>query len=310
MGPQLFLDDVWQITCGVSAKSVFAEELLYETLVSSGIERQDIVEQTKGNRREIVLFHRTLKSAKGLFAKIQSLNLRGVRVSLKYLKKSDWQERWKKGIKPFALTATIDVVPRWSAAKYKKRNKFPVFIDTNLAFGTGLHETTRFMAQLIENSRGKFSSFLDVGTGSGILVVIAKFCGAKKLTAIDIDRQSIAVAKTNLAANHVKNVRLLCADVERWKHAKRYDFVAANLVTDDLVNFGNKLVGLVLPQKYLAVSGISLKNLARLQKSFRALPLKKIKVLRGKEWAAVLYQRKADLESPFKANCAIEAPNN
>ncbi len=285
-------DKTWQITCRLLKDKDFAGQTLYGSLLAAGIKPQDIVEQVKANRREIVLFPATSLLAQKSLAKIKSLNLRNVRVSLKVLKKSDWQERWKKGIKPFSLTQSIIVVPRWNSVKYKKQNKFPIYIDTNLAFGTGLHETTRFMAQIIESCRGKFCSFLDVGTGSGILVIVAKFCGAQKLTAIDIDRQSIAVAKTNLAANDVVNVKLLCADVQKWKHAKRYDFVAANLVTDDLVNFGNKLVSLVAPQKYLAVSGISLKNLPRLQKSFKQLPLKKIKVLRGKEWSAVLYRRK------------------
>ncbi len=284
-------DKTWQITCRLLSNEDFACQALYGRLLAAGIKPHDIVEQVKGNRREIVLFPATSLLAQKLLAKIKSLNLRGVRLSLKVLKKSDWQERWKKGIKPFSLTDHIVVVPRWNAVKYKPQNKFPIYIDTNLAFGTGLHETTRFMAQLIESCRGKFCSFLDVGTGSGILVIVAGFYGAQKMTAIDIDRQSIAVAKTNLAANNVVNVKLLCADLPKWKHRESYDFVAANLVTDDLVNFGRKLVNLVVPNKYLAVSGILLKNLARLQKSFRQLPLKKIKVLRGKEWSAVLYKR-------------------
>lgn len=285
-------DKTWQLTCRLLADEDFACELLYGRLIALGVKLQDIVEQIKGPRREIVFFPSSQILAQKLLAKIRSLKLRGVRVSLKVLKKSDWQTRWKKGIKPFALTERIIVVPRWNTAKYRKeQNKFPIYIDTNLAFGTGLHETTSFMARLIETCRGKFCSFLDVGTGSGILVIVAKFCEAQKLTAIDIDRQSIAVAKTNLAANDIKNVKLLSADLAKWNNKATYDFVAANLVTDDLVNFGQKLVSLVAQQKYLAVSGISLKNLPRLQKSFQQLPLKKIKVFRGKEWSAVLYQR-------------------
>lgn len=286
------LNKTWQVTCRLVGHEDFAEDLLYEVFVSLGLSLVDIVQHIRSNQREIFCFSSTLNQAKKLQATIRSLKLKGVIVSLKVRYKKDWQDRWKKGVKPFALTAHIDVVPRWTASKYQKTNKFPIYIDTNLAFGTGLHETTRFMAQLIEARRGEFVSFLDVGTGSGILAIIARHCGAQKITAIDIDQQSIVVAQANLKANRVEKVKLQCADVQTWRHKTRYDFVAANLVTDDLLNLGTRLVALVKAQKFLAVSGISLKNLPRLLKAFRALPLKKIKMIRGQQWSAVLYQRK------------------
>lgn len=290
--PKKIPNKTWQITCRLVCDQDFAEELLYEVFVSLGISFVDIVQQVRRNQREIVCFSSILNQAKKLQSTIRSLKLKGVIVSLKVLHKKDWQDLWKKGIKPFALTANIDIVPRWTSAQYQKTNKFPVYIDTNLAFGTGLHETTRFMAQLIELRRGDFISFLDVGTGSGILAIIAHHWGAKKITAIDIDQQSMAVAQANFKANRVEKVKLKCADVQTWRHKAQYDFVAANLVTDDLLNFGTRLVALVKPQKFLAVSGISLKNLPRLLKAFAELPLKKIKVIRGQQWSSVLYQRK------------------
>lgn len=291
MSRPIVCGQIWQIRCRLLVPSEFSRKLLYAVLVESGFKPQEIVEEVTAQHQEIAFFPTSEALAKRILAKIKSLNLKNVRVSLKLLKKSDWQDRWKKGVKPFALTKTIDVVPRWSNVPYRKRAKFSVFIDTNLAFGTGLHETTRFMAELIESCRGSFSTFLDVGTGTGILVVVASFCGAKNLSAIDIDPQSIATAKTNLLANHILNAKLLRADLSKWQHKGNYDFVAANLVTEDLVSFGKKLAALVAPQKYLAVSGISIKNLPRLQKSFGMLPLKKIKVLRGKQWAAMLYKK-------------------
>lgn len=290
--PKKIPNKTWQVTCRLVCDEDFAEELLYEVFVSLGINLVDIVQQVSRNQREIVCFSPTLHQAKKLQSTIRSLKLKGVSVSLKVLHKKDWQDRWKKGIKPFVLTPNIDIVPRWTSAQYQKTKKFPVYMDTNLAFGTGLHETTRFMAQLIELRRGDFISFLDVGTGSGILAIIAHHWGANKITAIDIDQHSMAVAQANFKANGVEKVKLQCADMQTWRHKTQYDFVAANLVTDDLLTFGARLVALVKSQKFLAVSGISLKNLPRLLKAFRALPLNKLKVIRGQQWSAVLYQRK------------------
>ncbi len=188
------------------------------------------------------------------------------------------------------MTKTIDIVPRWAEVHYRKGTRRPLYIDTNLAFGTGLHETTRFMARLIEE-HADYSSFLDVGTGTGILAMVASFCGAKTIDAIDIDSQSIRVAKENLKANQIKNVKAFRADLSKWSGRKTYDFVAANLVTHDLIGFGRQLVNRVKKGKFLAVSGISLKKLPELRKQFKALPLSEKKIIRGKEWSAILYRR-------------------
>lgn len=283
-------DNVWQILCEVESDAA-AGELVYAILLQLGIDPQDIVERTQGDLTETSVFVSTRGKATKLIADIQNLNLKDLNVSIKELRKNDWQDQWKKGIKPFALTKTIDVIPRWVEPRLRPTRKFPIYIDTNLAFGTGLHETTRFMSQIIEICRGKFDSFLDIGTGSGILVIVARYCGAKDITAIDIDPQSVKVAKENLAANNVVGVKVFTKDFARSTERKTYDFVAANLVTHDLMGFGKSFARRVKEGRFLAVSGISLKNLPALKKSFAKLSLREVKTLKGKEWAAVLYQK-------------------
>jgi ribosomal protein L11 methylase PrmA len=84
---------------------------------------------------------------------------------------------------------------------------------------------------------------------------------------------------------------MAAVDFARWRTTTRYDFVAANLVTHDLLMFGPKLTTMVNPGKFLAMSGISLKNLSKIKRSFRQQPLRLLKTASGKEWAALLYQR-------------------
>lgn len=281
---------IWQVTCRFVRPDNTADEL-NGILTGWGIDPRQIVEQTVKGRQEILVFPPDRKRARNLYQRLKSFEFPGVKFSIKSLKKADWQDRWKKGIRTFRLTRRFDVVPGWTKTAYRRKNRTPVYIDTNLAFGTGLHETTRFMALLIEECAGKFETFLDVGSGSGILAIIGYFCGAKEISAFDIDRQSLKVARENFKANKVKKVRLLCADLARWKSGKKFDFVAANLVTDDLIDLGKKLVDLVKPGQYLAVSGISVKNLSRFQKVFSKYRLKKIRVLRGQDWSAILFQK-------------------
>ena len=84
---------------------------------------------------------------------------------------------------------------------------------------------------------------------------------------------------------------LKVADIHHYPSRKRYDLVAANLVTHNLIKAGRKLVSLVRPGKYLAVSGISLENISVLKKAFRKYPLRPLQIVKGKEWAAVLYKK-------------------
>ena len=163
-------------------------------------------------------------------------------------------------------------------------------MDTLLSFGTGLHETTRFMAQFIEDNRGKFKSFLDIGTGTGILAIVALKYGGQDVLGIDIDQLSVQAALDNMKANQ-SYFKAQRADIKKYRSKKVYDFVAANLITEDLIEHAQKIVGFVKEGGLLAVSGISLDNLNRSRKAFSTFPLKCLKISKGKQWSGLLFQR-------------------
>jgi ribosomal protein L11 methyltransferase len=164
-------------------------------------------------------------------------------------------------------------------------------MDTLLSFGTGLHETTRFMAQFIEDRRGNFKSFLDIGTGTGILALVALKYGAQKVQGIDIGALSVQAARDNMKANQLI-FKVLRADIKKYPSKEKYDFVAANLITEDLIEHAGKIISFVREDGLLAVSGISLDNLSKLRKVFSSLPLKCIKICKGKKWSGLLYQKR------------------
>ena len=170
-----------------------AMDVLKEVLISVG-SKPDLIESPRQTSRMSVYLPSSREGRK-FKSRMQSLRLKGITVTLKVLKAADWQERWKRDIKPFALTKTFDVVPLWSSSGYQRKKRIPIYLDSILSFGTGLHETTRFMAGLIEACRGQFETCLDVGTGTGILSVIAYHCGAKTVDAVDIDPMSVQAAK-------------------------------------------------------------------------------------------------------------------
>ncbi|VAX36438.1 Ribosomal protein L11 methyltransferase [hydrothermal vent metagenome] len=260
-------------------------------LAKEGVDQETIVELEKDNHAFLSIYFQIESEAKKLYRKIEGLCLKRVSIKLISLSAKDWQDIWKKDFKPFVLTKRFKVVPTWLKETTRKNKYELIYIDTSMAFGTGLHETTRFMAQLIEQRFKDVRSFLDIGTGTGILAMIALRCGARELRAMDISEDAVAVAKQNFRENNCVIKDVFAADIQKYRGRKQYDFVAANLITADLIQFGLKIIRFVKPGKYLAVSGISLENLRMFQKNFNQYPLRCLKVKKGKKWAAVLYKK-------------------
>jgi len=289
------LQQITEVVFSVTSRRAGAFDLLTDVLIAHGVAPENLVEYAQGQTRKLSVYFSEPAKVEGFLARFDKLKLQGVRYRAKTLQFADWLEAWKKNIKPCALTKKFDVVPVWAEDKYRQQpregRRTPIYLDTTMAFGTGLHETTRFMTEFIEKYQGKFVSCLDVGTGSGILALIAFHCGAKHVDAVDIDPECLKTARQNLARNGFRFNQLNCADFRGFSRQKKYDFVAANLFTQDLIALRQKLVSCVNSGKFLAISGIALSNLPLLRKSFRGLPLRCMRIKKGKKWAAILFQK-------------------
>ncbi len=266
--------------------------ILKQFLVNSGVNSSQIVESNFGLASGVSVYFENRRRAALLIHRLRRAKLKGVSETLKTLKRRDYENRWKEDFCPFHLTKTIDVVPAWEKKSFKPNGRIPIYIDTTSAFGTGLHETTRFMAELIESRRGQFKNFLDVGTGSGILCLIALKSGAQRVKGIDNDKNTLEPARANFRRNNFAFNPFTAMDISRAKGQGEYDFVAANLITLDLIKFQKNLLSFVKPSGFLAVSGISLENFALFQKKFKNPALRCLKIIKGKQWAALLFRRR------------------
>ncbi|MDP2654787.1 MAG: 50S ribosomal protein L11 methyltransferase [Candidatus Omnitrophota bacterium] len=260
-------------------------------LLRAALAPRGFVETTASGSTRFSFYYQSRGAAQAALREIRASGMKCLSGRVKHLAASDWRDKWKKAFVPFKLTDRLDVVPAWRQASYRGR-RIPVVIDTVLAFGTGLHETTRFMARLMESRRGTFDSFLDIGTGTGLLAIVASHCGARTVWGVDIDPSSLRVARQNLAANGLRFSRTKAGDFRNIALGRTFDFVAANLVTQDLIAMRREILSAVGQGKYLAVSGVSLGNLTVLRKAFSGLPLRCRAVIKGRKWAAVLYQRR------------------
>jgi ribosomal protein L11 methyltransferase len=265
-------------------------ELLRCLLVKAGIPVERIVEKNEKGRVSVSVFFDSAGKANQAVCAMRRLRLKNISISVIPLKDSDWKTRWKKYVKPFAITRDIRIIPVW-AKSLPPRGAGDITIDTTSAFGTGLHATTRMMAGFLKENKEELESFLDVGTGSGILSLIACCYGAKDIWAIDHDKAAIATARKNFQTNKCRASRILTADIALFKPGRRFDFVAANLFTEDLVRLRRKLVSLVRPGGLLAVSGIFHENYPSFRRRFKAAGLRRVKSSYHNKWYAVLFKK-------------------
>ncbi len=261
-------------------------------LIALGFSDSDIIEDADLGKSSLKIYFQKKVQFSKVGSLFKKLALKGIHVRSLIMRPKDWASRWKDNWKPARLTKLLDVVPVWCHKEYKKiKGREYILMDTLLSFGTGLHETTQIVSQMIEDHRGEIKELLDIGTGTGVLGMVALKQGARSVLAIDIGDLSVEAAKNNFKVNGLK-AKVVNADINRFKHDKTYDFVAANLVTQDLIEARTKITRFVKPGGYLAVSGISLANCPVFEKGFIDTSFIKLQTIKAKEWAGYLYQKK------------------
>jgi ribosomal protein L11 methyltransferase len=148
----------------------------------------------------------------------------------------DWNETWKKGFHAIDIGERFTILPPW---EQEKKGRINLVIDPAMAFGTGHHETTRSCLVLMEKYAGKTGkdTFLDLGTGTGLLAIAAAKLGYRHVLGIDIDPLAVEAAKQNIEINHVPEIEIRAGSIAGCKET--YDVIAANLISGVLVQLAS-----------------------------------------------------------------------
>lgn len=154
----------------------------------------------------------------------------------------DWINNWKQYFHQFYIDDLL-VIPSWEEVKPEDQDKKILHIDPGTAFGTGMHETTRLCIGQIKKYVTPAARLLDVGTGSGILSIVALMYGAAHAVGTDLDPCAIEAVAQNKASNGIREetFELLIGNIITEKEIQdavgygRYDIVAANILADVLV---------------------------------------------------------------------------
>ncbi len=181
---------------------------------------------------------------------------------LKNVREEDWANNWKQYFKPLTVGEKLLIKPSWERADDNESRKI-LEIDPASSFGTGQHNTTQLCLELIEKYIGEGDTLLDLGCGSGILSIAAVLLGAESVKAVDIDENSVKIARENAQKNNIAKERYCayCGNIIEDENLVRqlgsgYSVVCANIVADVLIAMSERFRPFLADNGTLVVSGI------------------------------------------------------
>ena len=201
------------------------------------------------------------------------------------IENADWLAEWKKHWKPTEVGRFV-IAPPWETVT--NNEKIIIRIEPNMAFGTGTHETTQLCIAEIDRHLRSGESFLDVGTGTGILAIAAARLGSEAILACDTDTDSIKIAKENAELNGVaEKIEFYVGTITAA--APLHDFVCANLTIDVILPILDLLID--RSERILLLSGILSDQESMIADALAERGISSFAVSRRGEWISVLIVR-------------------
>ena len=202
------------------------------------------------------------------------------------IKEEEWAEAWKANFRTLKVSPRIVVKPPWETYVPLKE-EIVIEIDPGMAFGTGTHPSTQMCLQVLDERIRSFHpppSFLDVGTGSGILAIATWKLGARPVMAIDIDPVAVESARKNAKANQVeKGIAFRVGSLDGRRLG--FDIIAANLLPQELLRLASPLSRMISPGGVVIVSGFLRKQKKEIAEAFGQYHLQVGLTRNSKGWA-------------------------
>lgn len=194
----------------------------------------------------------------------------------------NWMENWKQYFKPVSIPP-YTILPTWESVPSQS---MPIWIEPKMAFGTGTHETTQLVAGELPTIVTAGDQVLDIGTGSGILAIIAEKCGADSVMALDIDPIAIENAQENCELNQCERITLLTGSLADVNDT--FNVILANVNAVVLRELADVIIDRIAPGGTLLLSGILHGDTDLIKDAYE--PLRHIKTVKKSEWALMAFQ--------------------
>ena len=206
----------------------------------------------------------------------------------------DWINNWKQYFHQFYVDDIL-IVPSWEEVKAEDKDKMILHIDPGTAFGTGMHETTQLVIRQLKKYVTPDTEMLDVGTGSGILSIVALKLGAKHVLGTDLDPCAVPAVAENKEANQIVDetfdmvIGNIIDDkaIQAQAGYEKYDIVTANILADVLIPLTPVIVNQMKKGAYYITSGILDVKEEVVVEAVKAAGLTVVEVTHQGEWVSV-----------------------
>ncbi len=268
----------------IDMKSVYGD-LIDESLLNADktIASISIYIPAEKSPTDAIAFLRERFMTSGIDAKIELIGVN----------EDDWANAWKAYYKPIRIGKHMVIVPAW-----EKFEPLPddvvVRMDPGMAFGTGTHETTKLVIELLEKYTKAGDNMLDVGCGSGILAICASKLGAKTCAAYDIDPVAVRVARDNIEESGQKNITCEVSDLLKQVTLEngKYDLITANIVADIIIRMAPDIGDYMKDDAILIASGIITERCGEVTEAILANGLNVIDTTIDNGWCALVIKKK------------------
>ncbi len=218
-------------------------------------------------------------------------------VQTREVAEEDWAEAWKKYYTISHLGEHIVIKPSW-LGYVPAPGDIVLELDPGMAFGTGLHPTTRLCLIALEERVTQDARVMDVGTGSGILSIAAAKLGAAKILALDTDPIAVETAQKNVAINHVQDiVRTERGSLEHTEASHLFDLICINILAEVISELAPALAPVLRPGGTIIASGILDYKTDMVIEAFEAVGLSVVERKQEADWVALVATKHNNLQS-------------
>jgi ribosomal protein L11 methyltransferase len=204
-------------------------------------------------------------------------------LSEKEIANRNWNEEWEKTITPLRVSDKIIIAPSWHPAT-PAPGELVVTIDPKMSFGTGYHESTRLMIRLIEQYIQTSMRVLDVGTGTGVLAIVAVKLGGSSAIAIDIDEWTAVNGEENVERNELKGkIDIRHGDLAVVPESC-FDMILANIQRNVILELLPEMIARLTPTGILLLSGLMVDDRSAIEQALDRNSFMTAQVIQENEW--------------------------
>jgi ribosomal protein L11 methyltransferase len=209
------------------------------------------------------------------------------RVEKEILEDKNWNEEWEKSREVIRISDRIVIKPTFKNYSAKE-NEIVLTIDPKMSFGTGEHQTTKLILQLLEDTVKPGIKVLDVGSGTGILAIASIKLGASKAVAVDSDEICLDNCNENCSLNQVvDSVKILTGEIDAVNE-NDFDLILANIQKNVLIEIAEKLKSRLNKNGFVILSGLLDSDFDVIRNKYYSIGFEIRRIEKEDEWIALV----------------------